>query len=373
MVQFNPAEFELTDIGRNTIIQDLPNSVRASQTQNRGVTAPSYAEAGTVWQDAGDDDFFKIYDTNSSDWYYKYPLDSNGVIRTVAGDPNGLINSLYEDEIVLDKTNSALYQAPAAPSSSWVRVGSNTPTLPFFYEKIESISYVNTKTVEIAVNSSVKSSDNTTDIIVNSPLTCDLSTSGAGGLDTGTVAAGTSYHYYLIKDTSTNQVALMASTVNEQAGGLITLPSGFDKKRQIKFSLITNASANIKPFDYYPELNLIEYSEFDQIGEYALASLPPTTFTTYSFLAANLMPNNSVRAVVAVLAVNDSVATLIRRSFYRKTGSAVTGAVLTYTLGAFDGDIQARLELATNANQQIDLRQENVNFSVSVWGRGYYL
>lgn len=100
----------------------------------------------------------------------------------------------------------------------------------FYYE-----AFASTNTISIAPGACA--SDNGNVIIENSSsLSVDLGTLGAGGLDTGTVAANTTYYIWLLKGAS--GVTAIAST-NLSAPNL---PSGYeDHKRRIG-SVITDSS-----------------------------------------------------------------------------------------------------------------------------------
>jgi len=67
--------------------------------------------------------------------------------------------------------------------------------------------------------------------------------SAAGGLDTGTVAADTTYHVWLIKRSDTGVVDALFST----SASSPTMPSNYDLKRRIG-CVVTDASANIVDF-----------------------------------------------------------------------------------------------------------------------------
>jgi hypothetical protein len=92
------------------------------------------------------------------------------------------------------------------------------------------------------------SDDNATMMTLGSPITKSISATwavgnAAGGLDTGTVAANTWYHVFLIQRTDTNVVDVLIST----SAITPTLPSPYNKKRRIG-SIKTNASSQIIGF-----------------------------------------------------------------------------------------------------------------------------
>ena len=72
--------------------------------------------------------------------------------------------------------------------------------------------------------------------------TIDLTSTGAGGLDTGALASNTTYHIFAIYNPTTNT----SSTITSLSLSSPTFPSGFTKKRHI-FSFITNASSRLRP------------------------------------------------------------------------------------------------------------------------------
>jgi len=71
----------------------------------------------------------------------------------------------------------------------------------------------------------------------------------AGGLDTGSVAADTTYHVFLIKRSDTGVVDVLFSASATSP----TMPSNYDRKRRIG-SIITDTSANVWPFEQYGDL-----------------------------------------------------------------------------------------------------------------------
>jgi len=77
-------------------------------------------------------------------------------------------------------------------------------------------------------------------------LTLSTAVSGAGGLDTGTIAASTFYYVYTV--VSSNAVKLVASTS-------ATSPTGFSEYKKVG-AFYTNSSSNIFKAYYFGETNL---------------------------------------------------------------------------------------------------------------------
>lgn len=82
---------------------------------------------------------------------------------------------------------------------------------------------------------------------VSSTKTVDITASGAGGLDNGSEANSTWYYLYLVGKSSDGTTAGVFSTVNESVSGSITLPSGYDLKRQLPVAIYNNSSGDLEP------------------------------------------------------------------------------------------------------------------------------
>lgn len=109
-------------------------------------------------------------------------------------------------------------------------------------------AYTNSNSVTIPAGVKARSSDDTLDIIVESDLIVSLAASGALGLDTGAEVGDTWYYLYLLGDsTGVNSPSAVWSATNEAASGSITMPAGYDKKRQLPFCVKNNASSDILP------------------------------------------------------------------------------------------------------------------------------
>jgi len=80
---------------------------------------------------------------------------------------------------------------------------------------------------------------------IASNQTVSLATSGANGLDTGAEASNTWYYVYLIGDsTGVNTPKGLLSVTNEAVTGSVTLPSGYNRKRQLPLAIRNDGSSN---------------------------------------------------------------------------------------------------------------------------------
>lgn len=91
-----------------------------------------------------------------------------------------------------------------------------------------ALSYTSATSVSISAGECRDSTD-VDDILVPSTLTPSLTTSGAGGLDTGAEANATFYHVYVIKNPSSGAVSSLLSTSSTSP----TLPSGYTRFRRV--------------------------------------------------------------------------------------------------------------------------------------------
>jgi len=104
------------------------------------------------------------------------------------------------------------------------------------------------KDIDIAAGE-CRDSTNAADLVLAAALTKQLDAAWAvgtsqGGLDTGTVAANTWYHVWLIKRSDTGVVdALFSSSASSP-----TMPTDYDYKRRVRGSILTDGSANIIAF-----------------------------------------------------------------------------------------------------------------------------
>ncbi len=122
--------------------------------------------------------------------------------------------------------------------------------------------YVNASSVKIPEGLSCRDSLDGFNIVFDSEQTVDLSTNGINGLDAGAEAGSDWYFLYAIADASgSNTPKGLFSTVNEAAGGSVTMPAGYDKKRQLPIAIRNDSSSDIIPFTVlqWPNRTEIKY------------------------------------------------------------------------------------------------------------------
>jgi len=132
----------------------------------------------------------------------------------------------------------------------------------------------------------VKSGNNLKTVILSAALTCALSTSGAGGLDTGSEANSKGYYVFLITNPRGQSPKLLCSLSETNP----TLPSGYTFCSTPIWFISNDSSGNIREFIdvngtcFYSKLsdNMVLYNGLVSGASWAVIDLSP------------LMPNNSV-------------------------------------------------------------------------------
>lgn len=129
------------------------------------------------------------------------------------------------------------------------------------------------------------------DIPVASALQVNMTTNGAGGLDTGARAAQTNYAIYVIMNPATGQVAALAS-LNFTTP--TTLPAGFTVFRRVG-AISLNSASGIRPF--------------------FMSGLGPLRHITWN-LTQGAISDTSCRALNAGNAIVSTVITAANRFFF---------------------------------------------------------
>lgn len=163
----------------------------------------------------------------------------------------GITGCLFDENLGNRISGSPVYQSQLNNA-----INNGVGRLPAYYHNI-NIVYVNANTVQIKAGSRCRDILDSEDIIFNNNLNIDISINGAGGLDTGVEAINSWYYLYAIKNSNTGQVSAILSTINESITSNIVLPTGFDKKRQLKIAIRNNNSSNILPFVYLNNADIL--------------------------------------------------------------------------------------------------------------------
>jgi hypothetical protein len=117
---------------------------------------------------------------------------------------------------------------------------------PLMYINGLKLSYATATTLTVGIGQ-CRDSTNTFDMVIASPKTIDAAVNGINGLDTGTFAASTKYHVFVIADShgynATGTILSLSLTAPE-------LPFGYDLIRYIG-DAISDGSTHFLPFYQY--------------------------------------------------------------------------------------------------------------------------
>jgi len=200
-------------------------------------------------------------------------------------------------------------------------------------------------------------------------LTPSLAVSGKDGLDTGSEAASTLYHVFVIGDTAEVNATASLLSLSPTAP---TMPSGYDVFRRVG-TIFNNASSNIENYTQYGN-----QSERLTIYEGAI-----TPFSVLSGGSATSYTDVDCSAVIPATSRKvrmkfqyDSDGTANRLGFRKKgetgftttTGGAYTVAVGLNTTSNMYGDIDVPLD----ASGIVEYRGQVAGDTTSLWAVGYF-
>ena len=210
-----------------------------------------------------------------------------------------------------------------------------------------TLSYVSTTTFGIAVGAAT-SDDNTTLMTLTSAYTKTRSAwavgSGNGALDTGTVAANTWYHIYLIERTDTGVVDVLMSL----SASAPTMPASYTVKRRIG-SIKTIAASNFMSFSQVGDQFLITTPGYD-VGAPALGGSIAVAATLVTL--ASVPSGIQTDAFITVNAIPD-VTNPLNLEIYSPDNTQFQSNLWAYAGG---GVAVADLKIRTNTARQIQTK-----------------
>lgn len=127
----------------------------------------------------------------------------------------------------------------------------------------------------------------TTNLVLTSTLTVDITQSGANGLDTGSEGSWYWYYIYVIYNPTSETYAGLFSLSSTSP----TLPAGYTKYRRIG-SVINNGSSNFYNFNYWSDLGRERYCSYDEEDEDNIEMLTNGSATSWTdvYLGARIPP-----------------------------------------------------------------------------------
>ncbi len=199
-------------------------------------------------------------------------------------------------------------------------------------------------------------------VTYGSDITVDITTSAAiNGRDTSTAeASNTWYHLYAVWDsTGTNPAGGVLSPTNEKVSGTITLPSGYDSKRQL-IAIRNDNSSNFINFvvgQGWPGF----YFQKWQVNTTLLSGVTAGDCNVLNggtadaaFHAASLASFVSPNSTMARVIVAGAYSATAREVYIRATGSALTRGFCTIRTHASNEFPVSIIDTPTDASQSID-------------------
>lgn len=237
---------------------------------------------------------------------------------------------------------------------------------PTRYRGGPPVTYTSASTVTIPSGCQCRDKADTYDIVFSSSAAVSLASSGANGLDTGSEATSTWYYLYAIADsTGVHSPAGLLSTVNEAVTGSITLPSGYDVKRQLPIAIRNNSSGDIIPFDItggWPDSTIVTYRVPFTPTDTTTRVLSAGTATTYTAVSmASFIPPNSA-SLFAYLSATSGGPWI----YLRTTGQTNEWLLVPASISGYFGF--GVYNLVPDSSSQIDYKLSSGSLSINVMG-----
>jgi len=235
-----------------------------------------------------------------------------------------------------------------------------------FLQNLEIESNSSNPTYQVDINSGLVGMDDGSVILeVSSPITVDITASGANGLDTGSEAVSTWYYIYLIYNPTTDTIAGLFSV----SASSPTMPSGYTKKRLIS-AVYNDSGGDFATF-------LQQDADVFYLGlQTALAGGTATSWTSVSL--ANFIPSDISRtAKVELDAMWGPVGGTTKYAWIGWSSTATNAFMIRYRYAAagdyFANEMQIDLPLGTNSPPTMWYLQSDANSNLNIFINGFRL
>lgn len=227
-----------------------------------------------------------------------------------------------------------------------------------------ALNWISASQVQVEAGKCRNIADNF-NLVLSANTTATLSATGVNGRDTGSEAANTWYHVWVIGDsTGVNPTATLLSTSSTVAG--LTFPAGYDRARRVG-AVRNNASSNIIEFNQQLRTGATRRINYD-VQSYATM----TVLSGYSVVAYTTVANSGFIPPTSNIGhfnyLGDSSSGIDSKVYFRPAGSGATSPV---TQGELFGGDSGFVTVRTNTSQQIEVAVGSVLSSVDVAVYGY--
>lgn len=246
----------------------------------------------------------------------------NGATQTLTNKTltSPVLNTSVSGTAVLDEDDMASDSATQIATQQSIKAYVDTEKLSGY-----SIPHKNTS-LTLDGTTPDEQADFTADIFVaggyrttNLSVTADNTSSGAGGLDTGTVAANTWYSFIVIYNPTTNTWNGLLSTTKESSN----LPSGYTVQRHVGW-IRTDATSDFDADQIYSC-----FSNFVSLNARTFISIT-TTGTQNLDISAYVPPSAYAASVVLILNTTNTASNITLYSVGEDSTSAYTAQVNQY-------------------------------------------
>ena len=209
-----------------------------------------------------------------------------------------------------------------------------------------------------------RNSSNKLDIVSLTELTVSNLLSGAGGLDTGAVAASTVYAVYVIADSS--QYKAVSALMSLASSSAPTLPFEYDSYRKIGY-MVTDATSDFLAFYQYGNGNMRDFA-YDAPIATAVTAGAATSYTAVA-LTTFVPPEENLPVSIAYSFTPGAASRTLSMTPGNGTGDAVTitGQV---TAVVVSGNAQVMAKVTT-AVPEIDYKVANAGDAVALNVAGF--
>jgi hypothetical protein len=230
-------------------------------------SAPSSPIAGQTWVDT----------TNK---YLKWYRNGEWVIISVVHVGSSAPSTLQEGDVWYDTSNDLL---KAYNGSAWLTIGPNTSAITGAFKNLKIVRNSVTQVTCTADELILKDSSNIPVIVTSFNKSAAISSSGAGGLDTGAEGSSTWYYIWAIRKSSDGTTNLLLSASSTSP----TMPSGYDQKALVS-AVYNDSSSDF--IDFIHEGRDYFYSAWRSMASGTVTPFTSVTTTNYVPSALSTIP-----------------------------------------------------------------------------------
>lgn len=245
-----------------------------------------------------------------------------------------------------------------------VALTSDVPVVRSYLGGLGTSNNAVTPNTKIDVAAGTCTDDTNVQALVLAAVTLDCGTTGANGLDTGSLANSTWYHMFVIGKTDGTTATLASTSISSP-----TYPSGYTLKRRIG-SFKTDGSAHIIAYvqmgDFFEWVTPVADISANNPGTTAttrtLASIPTglSVLANVQLIMSNSSTTNAVLGSLTDLSMAD-----LNPSAFPDTPNVATAAG---NVAIYGGRLQIRTNTSAQIRSHFSFSDANLNISIATFG-----